>query len=75
MIRYLLILYFIPTFSLAQTYCAGDYISLDDQNASQVVGAGYGDYEAGDTFYLADYNGELNGGNYSVIFIDMSASW
>ena len=23
----------------------------------------------------ADFNGELNGGNYSVIFIDMSASW
>jgi len=24
---------------------------------------------------LADYNGELNGGNYHIIFIDMSASW
>ena len=51
------------------------YVSLEDQNASQIVGAGHGDYETGDTFYLADYNGELNGGNYSVIFIDMSASW
>ena len=29
----------------------------------------------GDTFKLADYNGELNGGNYHIIFIDMSASW
>ena len=59
----------------SQTYCSGDYISLEDQNANQVVGAGAGDYSTGDTFRLADFNGELNGGNYSVIFIDMSASW
>tara|TARA_B100000965_G_scaffold92076_2_gene75026 strand:+ start:2230 stop:2502 length:273 start_codon:yes stop_codon:yes gene_type:complete len=58
-----------------QTYCSGDFISLEDQNASQVVGAGAGDYDTGDTFRLADLNGELNGGNYSVIFIDMAASW
>ena len=75
MIKLLFILCFISTFSFAQTYCAGDYISLDDQNANQIVGAGHGDYETGDTFYLADYNGELNGRNYSIIFIDMSASW
>ena len=31
--------------------------------------------EAGDIFKLADWNGDLNGGNYHVIFIDMSASW
>jgi hypothetical protein len=24
---------------------------------------------------LADYNGDLNGGQYHVIFIDMSNSW
>ncbi len=59
----------------AQTYCSGDYISLEDQNANQIVGAGAGDYETGDTFRLSDLNGELNGGSYSVIFIDMSASW
>tara|TARA_Y100000590_G_scaffold469920_1_gene660700 strand:+ start:3143 stop:3370 length:228 start_codon:yes stop_codon:yes gene_type:complete len=68
-------LFSIITICYTQTYCAGDYISIEDQNASQVVGAGYGDYDTGDTFYLADYNGELNGGNYSIIFIDMSASW
>lgn len=59
----------------AQTYCAGDQISLTDQNAVQMVGAGYEDYAVGDDFYLADYNGELNGGDYAILFIEMSASW
>ena len=59
----------------AQTYCAGEQISITHQNIEHVVGAGYEDYEAGDTFKLADWNGSLNGGNYHVIFIDMSASW
>jgi hypothetical protein len=28
-----------------------------------------------DILTLADYNGDLNGGMYHVIHIDMSASW
>ena len=59
----------------AQTYCAGDQVSLTDQNREHVVGAAMEDYEVGSVFKLADYNGDLNGGNYHVIFIDMSASW
>ena len=59
----------------AQTYCAGDQISEADQNLIHVVGAGDDDYEIGNEFRLSDFNGELNGGNYHVIFIDMSASW
>ena len=59
----------------AQTYCAGDQVSISDQNISHDVCAGFEDYETGDTFRLSDYNGELNGGNYHIIFIDMSASW
>ena len=59
----------------AQTYCAGDQISFDHQNLSQNVCAGHDEYETGSTFKLADYNGDLNGGNYNIIFIDMSASW
>ena len=75
MIRNFAILVFLLASLQAQTYCAGDQISLDHQNIEHVVGAGYEDYEIGDTFRLADWNGELNGGNYHVIFIDMSASW
>tara|TARA_Y100001978_G_scaffold15266_1_gene11908 strand:+ start:611 stop:853 length:243 start_codon:yes stop_codon:yes gene_type:complete len=73
----IIILSFILNISLmfSQTYCAGDQVSLADQNLIHVVGAGHGDYEEGSQFSLADFNGELNGGNYSIIFIDMSASW
>ena len=59
----------------AQEYCSGEQISLTHQNQTQEVCAGFEDYSPGDSFKLADYNGESNGGNYHVIFIDMSASW
>ena len=59
----------------AQVYCAGDQVSLTHQNQEHLVGAGYDGYEAEDIFKLADWNGDLNGGQYHVIFIDMSASW
>tara|TARA_Y100000590_G_scaffold437819_1_gene559900 strand:- start:249 stop:476 length:228 start_codon:yes stop_codon:yes gene_type:complete len=75
MIKIIAVLMFLFTSLQAQTYCAGDQISLDDQNAVHIVGAGFEDYEAGDEFRLADWNGALNGGNYSIIFVDMSASW
>ena len=72
-----IILILISCFSLiaAQTYCAGDQISLVHQNQSQAVCAGTEEYNAGDEFKLADWNGDLNGGNYHIIFIDMGASW
>ena len=60
---------------IAQTYCAGDQVSLEHQNEEHLVGAGYDGYQSGDTFKLADYNGALNGGSYKIIFIDMSNSW
>ena len=65
----------ILSFLYAQTYCAGDQISTAHQNEEHVVGAGYEDYAIDDMFKLADWNGDLNGGQYHVIFIDMSASW
>ena len=61
--------------SFPQTYCAGDQVSLTHQNATHPVGAAYDDYQIGDDFRLADWNGEINGGEYHIIFIDMSASW
>ena len=59
----------------AQTYCAGDQVSTTHQNQTHEVCAGVEGYPTGSEFRLADYNGELNGGNYHIIFIDMSASW
>ena len=72
-----IILVFLSCFSMlsAQTYCSGDQVSTAHQNISHEVCAGFEGYETGDTFKLSDYNGELNGGNYHIIFIDMSASW
>ena len=72
-----IILVYLSCFSMlsAQTYCSGDQVSTAHQNISHEVCAGFEGYETGDTFKLSDYNGELNGGNYHIIFIDMSASW
>ena len=71
------IIFFLLLFTVvySQTYCAGDQVSISDQNEEHIVGAGYGDYSSGDIFKLADFNGDLNGGQYHVIFIDMSNSW
>ena len=73
--KFVIFLITVLTFVQAQTYCAGDQVSLTDQNTEHLVGAGTEDYAAGDQFKLADWNGDLNGGQYHVIFIDMSASW
>ena len=68
---------FLSSFSMlsAQTYCAGEQVSISHQNQIHEVCAGVEGYPTGSEFKLADYNGELNGGNYHIIFIDMSASW
>ena len=58
-----------------QTYCAGDQVSITHQNAEHLVGAGTDEYPDSSFFKLADWNGDLNGGQYHVTFIDMSASW
>jgi len=58
---------------LLGAYKEGDTISLDHQNME--FGYCYPESEIGNSFKLADYNGELNGGNYRVILLEMSASW
>lgn len=59
----------------AQTYCVGDYIGLYHQNEQFGVCYSSDGYSVGDQWKLADYNGELNGGDYHILFIDISASW
>ena len=65
---------FLLSFSYAQ-YCAGDQINDSDLNAQFEVCYGSGNYETGDTWSLSDYDGSQNGGDYHVIFMDMSATW
>ena len=71
------ILSFSFSLMIAQDYCAGDQISLSDQNIEYIVAqnAGNEEYSSGDIFKLSDLNGDLNGGKYHVIFIDMSETW
>ena len=58
--------------SLFAVYVEGQEISIEDQNISFDICSG--DYPAS-TLSLSDFNGDLNGGDYKVMHIDMSASW
>ncbi len=59
-------------FTFASDYNVGDIVSEADQNISFPVC--YGEYPT-DQFMLADLNGELNGGDWFVTMIDISATW
>ena len=63
------------SFLFAQTYCAGDQINVSDLSTQYEVCYGSGNYETGDTWSLSDYDGSQNGGEYHILFIDMSATW
>ena len=73
--KYLLIILSLFSLNYAQTYCAGDQVSSADQNAEHVVGAGTEEYSDGSMFKLSDWNGDLYGGHYNIIYIEMAASW
>ena len=63
------------SFASAQSYCAGDQISIADQNTNFEVCYASGHYQVGDNWSFSDYNGDLNGGNYFITFVDMAATW
>ena len=63
------------SFIFTQSYCAGDQINITDQNTNFEVCYASGDYQIGDNWSLSDFNGDLNGGNYHITFIDMAATW
>lgn len=67
--RYLLIC--MGIYSLSFAYNVGDYVNMIDQEKEFDVCYGSTD----DILRLSDYNGDLNGGMYHVIHIDMAASW
>ena len=63
--------------SFALSYEVGDQISISDQQLTKEVcyaplGSGM---TTGDDFNLYNYNGAYNGGEYHVIFMDLSATW
>ena len=73
--RYFSLIIFFFTTIYTQTYCAGDQIETQHQNTIFEVCYASGDYELGNNWSLADFNGDLNGGDYFITFIDMSATW
>ena len=65
----------ICSLSFASVYNVGDYISDTHQNITKSTCYAGNDYEVNDDWKLADWNGATNGGHYTVIFIDMAATW
>ncbi len=61
--------------SFASVYDVGDFISDTHQNITKSTCFAGNEYENGDDWKLADWNGATNGGHYTVIFIDMAATW
>jgi hypothetical protein len=57
------------------SYEVGDTISEVDQQIALDTCFEGNDYVVGDTWSLADWNGALEGGTYSVIVVTMSATW
>ncbi len=71
--KYILTSLLTLTIVFASTYNVGNTMSENHQNMSFDVC--YGNYEGGNEAAFADFNGALNGGNYKVTWVELSASW
>ena len=65
----------ICSLSFASYYDVGDFVIPSHQNITKSTCYAGNDYNVGDSWKLADWNGATNGGHHNVIFIEMSASW
>jgi|TARA_B100001964_G_scaffold19011_1_gene19420 hypothetical protein len=73
---YNLRLIFVILFSIIQAqYIETNFISIDKQNLPFSVCNGTDNYSDGDSWNMANYNGDLNGGNYKVLMLDIVATW
>ena len=75
MIRYIIVISTAIALSIASVYDVGDIVSDSHQNITKSTCYAGNDYEVGDDWKMADWNGATNGGHYNVIFIEMSATW
>ena len=73
MIIKLLTLIFLISSLYPQSYCAGDIINTEDQ--SELFNVCYPQESIIDSWQLINYNGSVNGGDYHIIFMDLSATW
>lgn len=60
--------------SLRAIYSIGDTISLEDQLRPYSICYSSNNIEM-DTFRLANFNGNMNGGQYKITLISMNAAW
>ena len=73
--RYLITIILLLGSLYSLPYEEGEYVSEEHQYITQstcYAGNGYGD---GDEWKLADWNGDLNGGHYNIVYVEMAASW
>ena len=56
-------------------YYVGDTVSTSDQNVILNVCDETSEYSMGEEIKLADWIGALNGGDYHVMLLELSASW
>ena len=75
MIKYIFTISIAIGFSFAYNYDVGEIISDSHQNVTQSTCYSGNEYTTGDSWKLADWNGAINGGHHTVIFIEMSATW
>ena len=59
--------------SLFSGYDIGDQLSEDHQNME--FGFCYPEMQVGNSFSFAQHSGDLNGGNYKILMLEVSASW
>ena len=75
MIKYIITFSVAFSLAFASVYDVGDIVSDTHQNITQSTCYAGNDYDVGDNWKLADWNGAINGGHHTVIFIEMSATW
>ena len=75
MIKYIFAIITAVGLVFSSVYDVGDIVSDTHQNITQSTCYAGNEYENADNWKLADWNGTTNGGHYTVIFIEMSATW
>ena len=75
MIKYIIAFTTAVGLTLASVYDVGDIVSDTHQNITKSTCYAGNEYDSGDSWKLADWNGATNGDHHTVIFIEMSATW
>ena len=75
MIKYIISFSIVIGLSFSSVYDVGDIVSDTHQNITKSTCYAGNEYGTNEDWKLADWNGATNGGHYTVIFIEMSATW